>query len=565
MRWFPLTLVFILSLQASAADYCLAIRGNGELWPAHWGAMANVVEKLGLPAKQAGGSSATVTLMMNEAIASNVFVQSAVDEKKRARAALLWKSLEGVTQFLSTRDEWREFQTLYQRSSRWRSDGWLNGLIQALGSKDSSAVENLELVRNTYQVGARLGLISERNYAPLYFSVSRILDGASSAQDLAIARFYAGELKKAIEVAGEFNARTDDNLFFRPGVVDFERFGIQLGRLAEFFAAKDLSYSQHKAWGSFFQKCATAAVGKTWSELVEDKPECVPLLFRLLNEHFKTSQKSFADHPIGGVIPSFATSTVLVDSAAQEADQALKDYEAALDSKFGQRFKISNPEHIRFGYWGRADDLSALGQRLDLTDEKSRRFLSLGSVTWQEILRLSPAEPGLASLQRFENAGRSMISAGGWSDLHPVRVLRAAGCEQVVYITRRGGESLFAQGVAKRLFGFDRDWKFFDPEKSATLNNIGDATDLESVWSKLYNLGNPISSFRKALDSADAVLCTDWNHFEIRNGVKEMIRDSYRSPFFVRQRQSEFKSVLIPQLNPEDEHPEGYPTYAGCF
>ena len=39
------------------AGYCLAIRGNGELEPAHWGGMARTVEKLGLPQAMAGGSS----------------------------------------------------------------------------------------------------------------------------------------------------------------------------------------------------------------------------------------------------------------------------------------------------------------------------------------------------------------------------------------------------------------------------------------------------------------------------------------------------------------------------
>ena len=50
-RGFIVTLVtlFVISLKLNAEPYCLALRGNGEAQPAHWGALANLVEKMGLP------------------------------------------------------------------------------------------------------------------------------------------------------------------------------------------------------------------------------------------------------------------------------------------------------------------------------------------------------------------------------------------------------------------------------------------------------------------------------------------------------------------------------------
>ena len=43
--------VFALATQSAvAADYCIALRGNGELMPAHWGALASTVEVYGTPA-----------------------------------------------------------------------------------------------------------------------------------------------------------------------------------------------------------------------------------------------------------------------------------------------------------------------------------------------------------------------------------------------------------------------------------------------------------------------------------------------------------------------------------
>jgi len=119
----------------------------------------------------------------------------------------------------------------------------------------------------------------------------------------------------------------------------------------------------------------------------------------------------------------------------------------------------------------------------------------------------------------------------------------------VIYVTRRGGESPFAQGVAKRLF--------------STKEND---TNADLLLRKLYDLGNPQSSMRQSLDQADAVLCTDWNRFDIKAGVKDMIRDSYRSsPYFVRNPRAFVGVSLIPQLNPRDVTAEGKPVYEGCF
>ncbi|NJM10385.1 MAG: hypothetical protein HC883_05910 [Bdellovibrionaceae bacterium] len=181
--------------------------------------------------------------------------------------------------------------------------------------------------------------------------------------------------------------------------------------------------------------------------------------------------------------------------------------------------------------------------------KKSRRFLPLGMASWREVLGLSPAEPGLASMQPFMVGQTEYISAGGWSDLHPIMVLKAAGCKRVVYVTRRGGESPFAQGVARRL-----------------LSQRGNQWLASPLLSKLYDLRNPMSSLRQSLNMADAVLCTDWNRFDVKNGLKDLIKDSYRaSPYYIRNREAFTGVTLVPQLNPRDIQPDGNPTYEGCF
>ena len=193
---------------------------------------------------------------------------------------------------------------------------------------------------------------------------------------------------------------------------------------------------------------------------------------------------------------------------------------------------------------------------------------------------LSPAEPGLAPLQEFSANGEKLYSAGGWSDLHPIAVLKAHGCGKVVYVTRRGGESLFGQGVAKRLMGFPEvPWERLSTSDSmkainVVRNNQGNPADQTSLWSRLYNLANANSSFNRALNLADAVLCTDWNRFNItdKGAIDAMITEAYRAPWAFRSLTSELGRVAVKAgwriAVPSDNNVDpalGYRPYAGCL
>ena len=97
-----MTFILFFSLNTFASEpYCLAIRGNGELAPAHWGGIARLIELLGVPEKQAGGSSATVTMALTDAAASSPFLVGVFEAQKNARASLMIKSFEGFLYTLS--------------------------------------------------------------------------------------------------------------------------------------------------------------------------------------------------------------------------------------------------------------------------------------------------------------------------------------------------------------------------------------------------------------------------------------------------------------------------------
>ncbi len=298
---------------------------------------------------------------------------------------------------------------------------------------------------------------------------------------------------------------------------------------------------------------------------------------------------------IGAGIPSFPSTSVLMGSAYTDAKLAIAGYQKSLDPNFGGRFTkiVNSPNDLKFGYWGKESDLSkirknlsapfqdAKGRKYDFSqDEKSKRFFPLGQSQWIEALRSSPAEPGLAALQEISSPSGPVISAGGWSDLHPGALLKAYGCETTVYLTRRGGESLFAQGVAKRLLGIEEvPWAQLstsDSAKAANVvrNNQGILNATPSLWNSLYNLGNPNSSYNTSLKVFDAVICTDWNRFNIQdNGaVANMIEESYNAPWAVSDPKSGIaksaKKYSWSTLGHADNAVDpalGYRPYAGCL
>ncbi len=106
---------------ASAGDYCLAVRGNGELAPAHWGGFAKLVERMGLPKAMSGGSSGSVSLFLFDSISLNPILGDKDSETGRQRASLLVKSLESYLESIALRPEWQaalKSKSKNERSSR---------------------------------------------------------------------------------------------------------------------------------------------------------------------------------------------------------------------------------------------------------------------------------------------------------------------------------------------------------------------------------------------------------------------------------------------------------------
>lgn len=477
----------------SQPNYCIALRGNGELQPAHWGALAQTIEKFGIPSAMSGGSSASISMFLVESMAINPAVEAQSESAKKTSYSFMLKSLVGFFSELRQTPLYSDVEKLVGTAKDFSK---------------SSALENLQ---NAVAAGQFESAMKIYNSAV----INAVIDPATAdalkravlEKDLPRANFLISELRESARVFGKFNAETDNNLFFRPGIVNFEKAAELFGRIAGFYSA-ERSRPLAEAWSELLKTCSSDSEGKLWQEIVTKNPQCSTQFQAMFKSYFMSHASNFRaeERIIGRRFEIYPSTSVLINSAVADFKKAKALYRSKMDPNFGKNFKLSNPEDIRFGYWGKTDRLKAIEANLDRSDEKARRFLALGPATWKQVLALSPAEPGLSPIKEFRNqAGQVYASAGGWSDLHPVDLLKAAGCTDVVYVTRKGAESVFAQGIAKRLMG-------------------------EQVAKKLYDLENVNSSFNRSIRNANSVLCSNWNAYNVKTQASALIENSYRSP-----------------------------------
>jgi hypothetical protein len=549
MKWQQTGAPGTLRTPAQEGGYCIALRGNGESEPAHWGALAKTVEQLGLPSKMAGGSSATISIMLMEAIASHPLIKDQPLQIQKERSSLLLKSLLGFFGAVEKTQSWGDLTKIYGIIQQTKDTA---ALVKTLAFLDSNQVSEAYEV---FKKGIDLGLLDP--------ATLQSIKQAFSSANVSRAKFLVSQLMDTVAVFGKFDAQTDDNLFFRAGIVNFTRAADTFGKIASFYAGQGSDPAQMDNWKNFMQTCAAGSVGLTWSELAGKNPACVEIFGKLFQAYYADTKAGpgFETHRIGAAFPVYPTTAVLTgtgvdDGTADSKGTAVTEWEAAsaryqqeMDPHFGAKFHLKHPDDIRFGYWGDPEGLQRIRSAIGFADAKSRRFLALGSATWKQVLSVSPAEPGLSPMKEFtaEN-GTKYVSAGGWSDLQPVLVLKAAGCSDVVYLTRTGGDSIFGQGVAKRLFGFERDWsKLSSSDETKKLNANGDPSDMNSLWSQLFNLANPNSSYARSLAAASAVLCTNWDAYAIQKDFIPLIEDSYRSSFWINPDQT---SLSIAGLSP---------------
>lgn len=525
--------VLFLSAQAMAAqDYCVAIRGNGQNVAAHWAGLARMVEDNGMPKRFAGGSSSTVTMFFMDSMNGNPFLKNEKDEqKKREMQALLIKSMPEFLATMANHDK---------ISSAWELMAQLKDKNSDLSKKAEaffSGKISQEEFKNAFQ-----------KYAPLINP--ELLKGLATKPD-----FFRGEAKNAASVFGHFDAVGDKNMFLRPGIVDFKAFSLVLGQIADFYAGNTDPDTQ-AALQNYAESCAKKAVHKDWSENPE---ECKNQFKEIVNTYLSRGnfQNKALFEKIGQNTDAIPSTAVIKGNAVNKFKDLQTSYFNGDKSRDYSKFSVNFDTELSFGYWGNKSELEGIKSGLkpyQETNLKSEKFAAIpgGNPNWFEVLATSPAEPGLASIQPFpKNTSREkvlaelqkpvmerwtgleyrkgILSAGGWSDLHPVEVLKASGCEKVAYLTRKDGEAVFGQQVFIRLTGSQDKIPFW--ANIGEKNNSGWPVDgtpaADTPWNQLYNY-QPRSSFNQAIGLADVVYCTDWNRYEPLNGeMWQMTQQAY--------------------------------------
>ncbi|MCP4448022.1 MAG: hypothetical protein GY811_22205 [Myxococcales bacterium] len=448
---------------------CAAVRGNGELISSHFASLARIVEHYGPIDGAAGGSSASISIFMTESMQMNPATtrcgESACDDAEvAARTALLLKSFPAYLQHLTTTKEAAAVGQLLPIVQKIQEAG-----IENLLDEDVEA--GLEALDNVLKHDDLRELINPE--------IFELLQTSPTPEK------HARDILAGVQSLGAFSADSD-KILIHPGLLNFAGLADKLGRVGDFYAG--YGPSDGAAMQDFMAGCATPSLGKSWFEAaaIPVGESTCGALFDVMVGNYRNNLstnpipfESRIDDNVGAGMNALVSTSILSGDTAESFSKARVDYNAGRDYDFRSKFS-----DVSFGYWGQEADLRAAGRNdNDFQDRKTAMFADLGSTTWRTALSYSPAEPGLA---RGLELGNGLVSAGGWSDLHPVQALRNMGCENIVYVTRTGEESGFAQGVAN-LLGMDAE-----------------------TQESLYDL-DASSSYALSLTEADATWCTDWN------------------------------------------------------
>lgn len=516
----------IKSASPETLKLCAAVRGNGHYISSHFGALARIMEHYGPIDAMAGGSSASITMLLYESIRMNPLVANAPRAEQGMRAALLMKSFMGYLEVLSDSPEAKSLRLIIDFGTKLTSDGLLT------------------LPKKQWKEAARrlIMLIEDPRFTSLINpNIVKIMNNSDNLGFVNY-EYKVQEILTALRTFGSFDAE-DQKIFFREGIINFDGLATSIGLVANFYAGRTSEPSA--SLNSFVEKCSSRSLSaaKTWAQVAAapvEKTTCGALFQSAATKYRSTLNTdkiaSRADDKIGAVIPSIVTTGIIEGAdAVKTFEQARIRYLAGREPKLNLNF-----DDVHFGYWmSPSIESKVIANMSSNPDAKSKKFLNLGSnSTWRDALRTSPAEPGLS---RAVSISDTRLSVGGWSDLHPVQVLKAAGCEQVIYVTRRPGETQFIVSQTPI-------------DKSRRPHGIAELLGLTEQGRKdIYDLTQPESGFSRALKQAGAVWCTDWNRFKDFE-TEAMMNESYepemlvQSSFFGTDAEHPYKKLLTTRV-----------------
>jgi hypothetical protein len=486
-------------------DRCVALRGNGTHAVAHLMSLARITAQWGEVQGFAGGSSATITTFLYESILLNAALPQSKGQKRDEAIAFLLKSIVGYMSETMDAREWSALKIIGVIAAKINETG-------ALAWPASEYVKAGEALAAALSSEKMRGLINPDVLAMLANAPNPHFKNYETRVE---------EVRRSAAALTNLDA-SDPDVFFRPGLLEFSYVMDLIGHVADFYAGIGVDAER---LARVLDGCAPGTGGQIWSEIAAKKLDGIADTcgerFRGLVRDWRAANRHLGSkrmlQPPGLAVPNIMVTSVIMDQPTlQKFESYEKSYHRGVSRSLDVKF-----ENVKFGYWISAGFPEDVIERWNRTnpDGKSRKAVSLGSPrTWREILEKSPREPSLGKYMAFsgrETASGS-VSLGGWSDLHPVQVLKAAGCSKVIYVTRRTAETTFISAG-----------KPFANRKPSGLAELLGMTPAD--YDTIYDIESNRSAFVNALAQADGIWCTDWNRFSAME-QEGIALDAWRSP-----------------------------------
>ncbi len=571
------SLLIPLFANASDSSYCVSVRGNGQLAPAHWGSLANIIEKKqAVPIGGAGGSSGSVSLFILDSLSQSPLakkvgvsnyslpansdyesIKSYTDKIEPNKLAFLLKSvlphlqvglaqvsqklnMGAMASIIKSSSQLKELQKSMEASQQQGQPIVLDGkMLQALinsklgplqkdlitvyGSLGDVMMAAQQIVDNYYlmllgplqQAQQQLAAVStlEEQAAVVQKSIQGLMANPETAVRL-------DNLIESLKVFGKFDAQNDPFLFFRTGIIDFRKFSNLLATAMNMYNhpsltpecladSKNCSGSWSKSLVGFMQACPNQISGDKRQVWFAPGTTCSDTFNALVYQYYKqevpaqinsgVALNKLSQNKVGTALAMVITTSVVLKESGQKAFEYLEAYKnygkQATNLADITSYSVDHIDHLKYGYWYNQDYTKHFNEEHfnSLGGVKNGLFFNLGNTTWEDVIAVSPAEPGLTSMQPFmaetsidgKPGTYKLASFGGWSNPDASEMLNDLKdkngkniCEETITITREDVESSFGQAMYMRVSGYS---------KTLMLKSLPspDSCELETISSRL--------------------------------------------------------------------------------